>query len=285
MAGLILLPLLGAANAQQRLSEFQRFDPTSEEIVSHDAFARFLDAYARLNDDGIVYFAYGQVSETDHRALKQYLAELQAVNPITLNQNEAFAFWANFYNALTLDVVLDAYPVDSIREIRPGILSNGPWREKRVTVNNIDLSLDNIEHDILRAFWDEPRIHYAVNCASIGCPNLPLTPLTGNGLDERLDVAAGAYVNHPRGVRVDQGTVTASSIYRWFREDFGTDDAEIIAHWRQYAEPGLSDALESVKRIDAYDYDWTLNDLRDEANSPVVSGHTIAPGGFTIPRR
>ena len=258
----IILATAAAARAEGGVASFEAYDDESTRTVDNRDYADFLETYARDDESGVVLVAYGDVSYTDHQALKNYIGSLASLDPTTLNRDEAFAYWANLYNAVTLDVILDNYPVDSIRDIRPGLFATGPWKTERVKVNGVELSLDNIEHDILRAFWDEPRVHYAVNCASIGCPNLPLTPLTAAGLDDRLDEAARAYINHPRGVSVENGRVNASSIYKWFVEDFGGDEEGVLEHVAAYAEPPLKAALQSADGIASYDYDWSLNDAK-----------------------
>ena len=111
-------------------------------------------------------------------ALEAWIATAAAARPSTLARAEAFAFWANLYNALTLKVVLERHPVRSIRDIRSsGVPFDpkgwiGPWRTRLVTVEGRRLSLDDIEHEVMRPTFRDPRVHYAVNCASIGCPNL-----------------------------------------------------------------------------------------------------------------
>jgi hypothetical protein len=124
------------------------------------------------------------------------------------------------------------------------------------------VSLDDIEHRILRPIWKDPRTHYSVNCASLGCPNLPAQAFTSSNLEQLLDDGARAYVNHPRGARVENGRLTVSSIYVWFAPDFGSGDAGVIAHLKQYAEPALKKKLGSVDRIADDEYDWALNDAR-----------------------
>jgi hypothetical protein len=128
-----------------------------------------------------------------------------------------------------------------------------------VSVNGIGLSLDDIEHAILRPVFKDDRVHYAVNCASIGCPNLGTEAFTGASLEAQLEAAARAYVNHPRGVAVEGRRVRASSIYDWFEEDFGGSAAGVLAHLRRFAAPELAGRLASVSAIDAYAYDWSLN--------------------------
>lgn len=230
-------------------------------IFDHAAFDSLLGKYGRLSRDGIVRLDYAAWTGTapDRAALRGYIDALAAFDPIRLTRDEQFAFWANLYNALTLDVVLQAYPVTSIRQIRPSLLSTGPWRKTVVRVLGVDLSLDAIEQDILRKGWRDPRVHYAVNCASISCPNLPLIAWRGAGLSPALDAAARAYVNHPRGVRFDGDGLVVSSIYHWYAADFGGSDASVIAHLTSFAAAPLRARLDSAHRIARDDYDWSLN--------------------------
>jgi hypothetical protein len=174
---------------------------------------------------------------------------------------EQLVFWINLYNALTVKVILEHYPVESIRniDISPGFFSNGPWGKKFIKIENVKISLNDIEHRILRPIWKDPRIHYAVNCASIGCPNLQKFAFTAENVENLLTKAAKEYINHPRGVKVDDGELTVSSIYIWFSSDFGSSDIEILSHLKQYASPGLRIQLEDFNKISSHDYDWTLN--------------------------
>jgi hypothetical protein len=113
----------------------------------------------------------------------------------------------------------------------------------------------------MRPTFKDPRVHYAVNCASVGCPNLMPKAWRAATLEADLDAAARAFVNHPRGARVKAGKLTVSSIYAWFKEDFGGTDAAVIAHLRQYASAELRRKLAAISTIDGDDYDWTLNGL------------------------
>jgi hypothetical protein len=142
------------------------------------------------------------------------------------------------------------------------LASTGPWRSRRVSVEGRRLSLDNIEHDTLRPLVRDPRVHYAVNCASIGCPNLQPRAWSDDTLEQDLDAAARAFVNHPRAARVANNSLRVSSIYEWFKADFGGSNAGVISHLRRFAEPALRDQLAGVTRITAHDYDWSLNGAR-----------------------
>jgi hypothetical protein len=237
-------------------------DAKATMTVDHSEWGRILGRYVKSSPDGINRFAYGRVSEADKRALKAYLGDLQQVKVTALKPDEQRAYWINFYNALTIDVVLDHYPVKSIRDIGGGLFAAGPWRKPLVSVQGRRLSLDNIEHDILRKVWRDARVHYAVNCASLSCPNLMGEPFTAAKLEAMLNKGARDYANHPRGASVKDGKLVLSRIYSWYRRDFGTSDAEIIEHVASYAEPKLKKQLAGIETIDDYFYDWSLNEAK-----------------------
>ena len=187
---------------------------------------------------------------------------LQAVGPSTLNRSEQFAFWINLYNAETVRTVLSGYPVRSMLLVRPGLFSIGPWRRKTLCVDGVRLSLDDIENRILRPGFADPRVHYALNCASTGCPSLRATAWRALNLDEELDEAARATINHSRAVRTKNGRLVLSRIFKWYRKDFGKTDEAVLAHIAGYANPPLAAALRDGRKIGGYAYDWSLNSRR-----------------------
>jgi len=242
------------------------FEETSTVAIDHSEWQELLSEYVvvgEADDPNRVDYAAFANNQAARDQLELYITALEAVEVETLNRNEQFAFWANLYNATTVRVILDHYPVASIRKINisPGLFTRGPWGAKLVTVDGERLTLDDIEHRILRPTWQDPRVHYAVNCASVGCPNLPVTPFTGKTLEADLEAAARGYVNSPRGAFVEGGELTVSRIYNWYAEDFGDSDLNVIAHLKLYAEGDLLAALERTDRIGTYDYDWALNDV------------------------
>lgn len=262
-AALALTPAAAPAAPRADLwDRWTRHDPAGADGVDHAAWDGLLRQHLHPAPDGINRFAYAAVSAADRAVLDGYLAGLAATPVDALNRGEQFAYWVNLYNALTIAVVLDHYPVASIRDIdiSPGLFSNGPWRARLITVAGEDLSLDDVEHRILRPIWRDPRIHYAVNCAALGCPNLQPEAFTAANTERLLEAGATAFVNHPRGARVAQRRLTVSSIYEWFSEDFGGDDAGVITHLRRYANGSLAIALAGIRRVAGDDYDWSLND-------------------------
>jgi hypothetical protein len=251
-----------AAPSADLWPRWQRHDPASAATVDHSAWDRFLARYVQTGADGVNRVGYGRVAAADRSALSAYVANLTAVDVDALARREQLAFWINLYNALTVRVILDHYPVDSIQKINisPGFFAVGPWGKQLVTVAGEALSLDDIEHRILRPIWRDPRVHYAVNCASIGCPNLRRGAYTGANVETALDEAARAYVNHPRGAAFEREGLFVSAIYKWFIDDFGGTSAAVLAHLRRYADPPLAARLASVRDIAGHRYDWALND-------------------------
>ena len=237
------------------------------ESVDHSAWDRLLKTYVKPGADGINRVNYSAFKRDGHTALKAYIGSLQSVDPNALDPSAQFAFYVNLYNAKTIDIVLDHYPVKSIKDISLGghllaSLTGGPWKAKVVKVNGTELSLDDIEHGILRTRFRDPRIHYAVNCASVGCPNLSNEAYTGAKLDAQLDTSAHNYVNSPRGFRFDGQALVASSIYKWFKDDFGGSDQGVLKHALKYADPDLGAKLKTARSISGFEYDWSLNDTR-----------------------
>lgn len=233
-----------------------------------ELLTRLLASYVYSNADGINRVDYKQwrANKANVEKLSAAISGFERMKPSTMSQQEAIAFWANLYNAVTLRVVLQRYPVASIRDIpSKGLIFDpqaytGPWREKRLLVESKSLSLDDIEHKILRPLAHDPRVHYSVNCASLSCPNLQRSAWIADTLEQDLEHAAREYINHPRAVTVlPDGSLRVSSIYVWFKEDFDGDGG-VISHLRQHAAPVLAKRLTPSARISADTYDWRLND-------------------------
>jgi hypothetical protein len=241
-------------------------DEASTTSIDHSSWTKFLSLYLEKSADGVNRMRYAEIRQTDRSRLDEYIAMLTSTKISKLSRAEQRAYWINLYNALTVKVVLDHYPVSSIRDIdiSPGLFSIGPWDKKLVTIEGEYLSLNDIEHRILRPIWKDPRIHYAVNCASIGCPNLMPLAFSAANTELLLEQGARDYVNHSRGVAIIDGKLVASKIYDWFKSDFGDSDQEVLAHIRRYTEPALRQKLERFSRLGEYRYDWTLNEVATE---------------------
>ena len=251
--------------------KFGAYAKSAAAKVDHTAWDEILKTHIKPGPAGHNLFDYAKLKAGAHGKLKAYIESLEKVEPAKLSRNEQFAFWANLYNAKTIDIVVDHYPVDSIRKIsiNEGLFGfikksaglGGPWKAKVVTVAGEKLSLDNIEHDIMRKVFKDPRVHYAVNCASIGCPNLNVNAFTGENLDAELDKGAVAFVNSDRGFKFNaDGSIQASSIYSWFQVDFGGTEQAVLAHAAKYANAERKPKFMAASDIASFDYDWNLND-------------------------
>lgn len=264
---LAIITILYGASAQaapkaELWARWQKHDPASRQKINHGDWDRFLKQYVVTADpSGIYRVRYQAVTTEDRKILKGYLQAMQAVAVSNYSRAEQQAYWINVYNAATVDVILSRFPVVSIRDINisPGLLARGPWGAKLFSVEGERLSLDDIEHRILRPIWKDSRIHYALNCASLGCPNLQAEAYTADNTEALLERGAREFINHPRGVAIQKGRLQVSSIYVWFQEDFGGDAEGLMEHWQQYANPRLADALEKYSGGLAHDYDWRLN--------------------------
>ncbi len=263
LAAGVLAFAIGAAAASDHAAFWGERDDGNAEQIDHGAWQATLDAY--LNADhpsGVNRFDYAalKANAADMGRLADYLASLQALDPRRYSAAEQKAYWINFYNALTVRLVANAYPVKSIRDMGDSWLVAGPWDDVHAKVAGEELTLNNMEHDILRPIWRDNRIHYAVNCASYGCPNLAPLAYTAANTEELLEAGGSAYVNHPRGATLrDDGDLLVSSIFDWYQEDFGDSEETVVQHLLKYAEPELAASLKSFDGWLDYDYDWTLN--------------------------
>jgi hypothetical protein len=258
----VLSMAAGSVVAAPSAELWERWDPhdaQSTATIDHELWNDFLSRYLSPNIDGINRFEYSAVKQIDLEPLESYIAKLSDIEIRLYNRNEQRAFWINLYNALTVREILYHYPVSSIREIRSGFFTSGPWQKVLVEVESTALKLDDIEHRILRPLWRDPRLHYAVNCAALGCPNLQSEAFNAGNTERLLELGAREFINHPRAVTVTYGKLRVSSIYDWFEEDFGGSELAVIEHLKVYAKPELLAEISTRTRIDGDFYDWALN--------------------------
>ncbi len=247
-----------AAPAAELWPLWDRHDASSTRVMDHSAWQAFLSAYLQASADGVNRVDYAAVSAADREKLNAYLQTLAAIDPRTLNKNEQLAYWINMYNALTVEVVLRYPKKGSILRMGEKLFAIGPWDDKVITVAAEQLTLNDIEHRILRPIWNDHRIHFAVNCASIGCPNLNAEAYRGDNAEALLSSAETAYINHPRGVGFNKrGKLVVSSIFDWYQSDFAGSEQELLTYLsRHYRKP---EQLKNYQGGVKYDYDWALN--------------------------
>ena len=220
--------------------------------VDHTLYAELLNNYVK---SGFVDY---QGFKNEEAKLDRYLKVLEEIDTKKLPRNEEFAFYINAYNAWTIKLILTGYPgVKSIKDL--GSFFSSPWKKKICRIDGEVISLDQIEHGILRPRFKDPRVHFAINCAARSCPPLRSDPYEGAVLDRQLNEMASAFINDPSRNRLEGNTLYVSKIFDWFEEDFNGD---IVGFILKYAKGGLKKRLESNKEdivIKYLDYDWSLN--------------------------
>ena len=220
--------------------------------VDHSLYGELLNNYVK---DGVVNY---QGFKGEEAKLDKYLTVLENTHVSELSRDEQFAFYVNAYNAWTIKLILSAYPgIDSIKDL--GSIFRSPWEQEIARINGKILTLDEIEHEILRAQFKDPRVHFAVNCASKSCPPLISKPYRGSTLDSQLDDATRAFINDPKSNYLKGNKLYVSRIFKWFAEDFNDD---VVGFFLKYAEGDFKKELEAKKdklKIVYLSYDWSLN--------------------------
>ncbi len=218
--------------------------------------AIYADLLARHVRGGLVDY---QGLAEDNAKLDAYLDILAATAPSSLDRPARMAYWINVYNAWTLKLIVDHLPVKSIKNI--GHFWSTPWSLRFVRLKDRTETLDYVEHEVLRPRFKDPRVHFAVNCASMGCPPLRAEPFAADRLDAQLDEQVRSFINDPARTRLDGDTLNVSKIFRWFEEDFGGEKG-VVDFIRRYATGDLKVRLErlgDMVHLKYLDYDWSLN--------------------------
>ncbi|MDJ0882984.1 MAG: DUF547 domain-containing protein [Desulfobacterales bacterium] len=235
----VVMLLIGAAN-------------TAAAVVDNKIYARLPDQHVA---GGVVDAKGYQSTEAE---LDRYLELPAAVDPAARNPADRFAFYANDYNARTIKLIRRHYPgIESIKET--GSLLRSPWKKRFVKREGRMMTLDEIEHDTLRAQYRDPRIHFAVNCASKGCPPLFHEPFEGRTLEDQLNDATRRFINDPDRYRLDAQTLYPSKIFDWYGEDLNDNP---VTYFLYYAQGDLKTHLAQQRsrlKVDYLDYDWSLN--------------------------
>jgi Protein of unknown function, DUF547 len=237
------------------LGIFSRIGQAAAAAVDHEIWAELLSKYDKPG--GVDYTGF----KSEEGKLDQYLKVLEHTDLKTLSRNELFAYYINAYNAWTIKLILSAYPdLSSIKDL--GTFLKSPWQKKFVRIGGDVVTLDYIEHHILRPRFKDPRVHFAINCSAASCPPLRSEPYLGSSLDQQLDQSTRSFINNPNSYRFDGDTLYVSRIFEWFSEDFNDD---VVGFYLKYAQDGLKEKLTEKKdviQVKYLYYDWSLNDAR-----------------------
>lgn len=197
--------------------------------------------------------------QQDRKILKAYLSKLEAnpPDPEKWTREERLAYWINLYNAFTIDLVLEHYPVSSIKDIGSKIqipFVNSPWDINLINIKGEKFDLNNIEHNIIREEFQEPRIHFALVCAAISCPKLRQEAYTAEKLDTQLSEQARTFLADPSKNKISRNEVVISNLFSWYKGDF-TKNGGLIEFLNQYAPEKIAPDAE----VNFMDYNWSLN--------------------------
>jgi len=224
----------------------------SAQGVDHSLYAGLLKKYVK---NSVVNY---QGFKNNEAKLEQYLKVLEGIDTKELSRDEQFAFYINAYNAWTIKLILTGYPgVKSIKDL--GSFFSSPWKKKICRIDGEVISLDRIEHEILRPRFKDPRVHFTINCAARSCPPLRSAPYQEDVLNQQLDEMTSAFINDPSRNRLEGNTLYVGKIFDWFEEDFNGD---ILGFFLKYAKGSLKEQLEVNKekiKVKYLDYDWSLN--------------------------
>ncbi|MEM7103686.1 MAG: DUF547 domain-containing protein [Bacteroidota bacterium] len=218
--------------------------------VDHDIWTKLLQKHVSL--DGMVNYE-GFIN--DSIDLNQYLSLLKENSPgENWSASEKLAYWINVYNAFTVKLIVDHYPLESIKNISDGFaMINSSWDLKFFSIGDIPFDLNTVEHEILRKQFDEPRIHFAINCASVSCPKLRKEAFYPDQLETQLEDQAIAFLNNPEKNIISQSETRLSKIFDWFKSDFNKE-ADLKSYIQKY-RPGLN----PQNKITFMEYNWGLN--------------------------
>ena len=234
----------------------------SMDDIDHSVWDKLLGKYV---SDGMVNYRSWHNSKADRQRLNGYLSHLSTASLARRASHASkLAFWINTYNALTIHGILREYPTTSIRNHTAKLFGYNIWNDLQIYIGGMPHSLEQIEHQILRKM-NEPRIHFAIVCASIGCPRLLDQAYTAEEIETQLEDNAREFFLHRRNFRFDVSAnrVYLSSILKWFAEDFGVDQAtqlRTISKWL----PKKHSAIISTGNpsVGYLAYDWNLNELQ-----------------------
>lgn len=233
-----------------RSVDLKLIENKSGQTINHQNWSNLLKKYVdengKVNYDGFI---------KDSTELSAYL-DLVSHNPPNKNWTEQtqLSYWINAYNAFTIKLIIDNYPLKSIKEIGGGLpMINSPWDIKFFKIGNVPFDLNTIEHEILRKKFDEPRIHFAINCASISCPKLRNEAYSEQKLESQLEDQADDFINNSRKNSVNELETKLSIIFDWFKSDF-TRNTNLVSFISRY-----NASINEENKVEYLEYNWNLN--------------------------
>jgi hypothetical protein len=269
------------------IAAFEAHDQNSTQTFAYSLWTRILDTVVEEDDRGNVSVNYGGLGMQGREALNAFVGEMTEIPVAQLNRDEQLAYWLNLYNAASLRIMFDQFQSlgsagqdfasrnpwgetqkFNIRKVYGG--AENPWTVRNLTVSGVTLSLNDIEHRILYAYWKPDLVIYGLSCPLRGCPWLNKAPFHGAQAERQLTAAAERFIARRDAVAVKNGTAELSELYEWHKALLG-GEAGVLEHLRKYAGPRAAE-LAGVTRIAGYDFDWKL------AGKPPPSSANIPRG-------
>jgi hypothetical protein len=222
----------------------------AEDVVDHEPLGELLETY--VDDDGQVAYGQWQESEEDLEKLESYLDTVAEADLEGHSDEAKLAFYLNAYNAYVLAQVIDHWPTDSPQSVK------GFFKVHKHEVAGKDMTLDHLEHGLIREKFEEPRIHFVLVCAAKACPRLRTAPLTEDNLESQLSAAAEEFV--PAATELKDGNIVTSQLFNWFAEDFEQAAGSVREYLARYVDGDVAEALEDEDvEITFREYDWAVN--------------------------
>ena len=261
---LFAIPTVTQAEIKSRIKPgWNKSDETNLTRLTHYPWTNFLKKY--VTTDGELQkntLNYQAVTNEDKKHLTDYIKSLSIIDPRTLNKREQFAYWVNLYNSLTVKLIIDHYPVESIKDIKAHGFSFGPWDKNVITIAGEPFSLNDIQHKILRPIWKDSLVHYALSCAALSCPQVRKMAYNSRNSDWMLQTSARRYVNNNADVYFAEDGLHLSAMYQWYGDDFSRDQNNgkgFMSHIIYFAEEPLRQRLRDYRGLVHFDFDWSLN--------------------------
>ncbi len=246
-----------SANAAPKAKEIKFWNDSeklSQLAFDDSKWVSILETYVIKNHpSGVNRFDYQAVTDADKVKLNEFIDYMQQLDPRQLNKAWQKAYWLNLFNAALIQEVLESEPESSMREMGRGL-----WRSNRLYISMQKISLDDIEHGILRPIFNDPRVHFSLAAGTVGSASIPDVSFNGRNVEDLLESNTREFLNHDRGVMLSDRGVVLSSIFKWYVDDFGGDYESV----KQFIIPYLSDSMAralSASNRARYNYDWSLN--------------------------
>jgi len=258
LLGFVNLPSASATPEKSLWSYWSKHKAESTQSIDHSRWSKLLRHSVKVNEGRGNSVNYQLIAEQLKPELYAYLTQLAGTAIINYNRNEQLAYWINLHNALVVKLIVDNYPIQSIRDIGdPDEPRSSPWKRNLIRVNGTSVSLDDIENRIIRPIWPDPRIHYLLANGTVTSGNLLRQAVTADKLEILLNQAARAYINSTKGVTANQQSLQLSALYKRYEQDFGGSKKAILEH----VKPFLQDQalLKDTDKTVFMAYDWQLN--------------------------